>query len=72
MGDQLTGWLHGNVITLETTAPPLEGKRVRVKLEPAEDSEAVLSPEEQSRSWQDWVAHGPQGPIELEEDLDLP
>jgi predicted thioesterase len=72
MGDQLTGWLHGNTITLETAAPPLEGKRVRVKIEPAEDSEAVLSAEEQVRLWQEWVAHGPQGPVELEDEIDLP
>lgn len=72
MGDQLAGWLHGKTITLETTSPPLEGKRVRVKIEPAEDSEAVLSPDEQARLWQEWVDHGPHGPIELEEELDLP
>jgi hypothetical protein len=72
MGDQLSGWLHGNTITLETPAPLLDGKRVRVRLEPAEDSEAVLSPEEQTRFWRDWVDHGPQGPIEIEEELDLP
>jgi hypothetical protein len=73
MGDQLTGWVHGNTITLETAAPPLEGRRVRIKIEPAEDSEAVLSPEEQARLWQEWLDHGPQGPVELEEDeLDLP
>lgn len=72
MGDQLTGWLHGNTITLETAVPPLEGKRVRVKIEPAEDSEAVLSLEEQARLWQEWVDHGPQGPVELEDEIDLP
>jgi hypothetical protein len=72
MGEQLTGWLRGNTITLETAAPPLEGKRVRIKIEPAEDSEAVLSPEEQARLWQEWVDHGPQGPVELEDELDLP
>jgi hypothetical protein len=72
MADQLTGWLHGNTITLETTSPPLEGKRVRVKIEPAEDSEAVLSSEEQAQVWKEWVEHGPQGPIELEEEFDLP
>jgi len=72
MGDQLTGWLYGNTITLETAAPPLEGKRVRVRIEPAEDSEAVLAPEEQARLWQEWVDHGPQGPVELEDEIDLP
>jgi hypothetical protein len=72
MAEQLTGWLHGNTITLETTAPPLEGKRVRIRLESAEDSECVLSPEEQARLWQEWADHGPQGPIDLEEEPELP
>jgi hypothetical protein len=72
MGDQLTGWLHGNTITLETAAPPLEGKRVRVKIELAEDSEAVLSSEEQARLWQGWFDHGPQGPVELGAGIELP
>jgi hypothetical protein len=63
MADRLTGWLHGNTITLETTSPPLEDKRVRIKIELAEDSEAVLSAEEQIRFWNEWVEHGPQGPM---------
>lgn len=71
MAEHLTGWVHGNTITLETMTLPLEGKRVRVRIEPAEDSEAVLQPAEQSRLWQEWVDQGPQGPVELDEEPDL-
>ncbi len=70
MAEHLTGWVHGNTITLETMTPPLEGKRVRI--ESAEDSEAELQPEEQARLWQAWVEQGPQGPVELEEEPELP
>ena len=72
MAEHLTGWVHGNTITLETMMPPLEGKRVRVRIEPAEDSEAELQPEAQAQLWQEWIDHGPQGPVELEEEPDLP
>lgn len=72
MAEHLTGWVHGNTITLETMTPPLEGKRVRISIEPAEDSEAVIQPEEQARLWQEWVEHGPHGPVELDEEPDLP
>ncbi|HEX4963734.1 MAG TPA: hypothetical protein VF173_23105 [Thermoanaerobaculia bacterium] len=72
MAEHLTGWIHGNTITLETMTPPLEGKRVRIRIEPAEDSEAEIRPEEQAQLWQEWVAQGPQGPVDLEEEPDLP
>ncbi len=72
MAEHLTGWVHGNTITLETMMPPLEGKRVRVRIEPAEDSETELQPEAQAQLWQEWIDHGPQGPVELEEEPDLP
>jgi hypothetical protein len=62
------GVLSGKTITLESEVPPLEGMKVRVLIEPAEESDHSLSPQDQARLWQDWVARGPQGPIELEED----
>lgn len=46
MAEHLTGWVHGNTITLETMQPPLEGKRVRISIEPAEDSEALIQAED--------------------------
>jgi hypothetical protein len=44
--------------------PPLEGKRVLVRVEPAEDSEATLTADVQARLWRAWAEIGPQGPIE--------
>jgi hypothetical protein len=37
-----------------------------------EDSEAKLSSEEQARLWQEWVEHGPEGPVEIEDEPGLP
>ena len=69
----LTGTLHGNVIELDLEAPEaapererLEGKRVRVALEPLDDADLELSAVEQERLWKHWVDRGPQGPIEDE------
>jgi hypothetical protein len=62
------GVLSGKTITLESEVPPLEGMKVRVLIEPAEEADLSLSPQDQIRLWQEWVARGPQGPMELEED----
>jgi hypothetical protein len=62
----LTGLLHGNTITLETTVPPLEGQRVHVLIEPFEET-LELSAREQVELWQEWSEHGPQGPISDED-----
>ena len=66
MTKMATGKLEGNVVTLDHAVPPLEGQRVRVVLEPLADSELELSADEQTRLWEAWVDHGPQGPIEDE------
>jgi hypothetical protein len=42
--------------------------KVRVVIEPAEEADLTLSPQDQARLWQAWVARGPQGPMEPEED----
>jgi hypothetical protein len=72
MSDVFTGWVHGNTIRLEAPVPPLEGKRVLVRIEPAEDSEAALTSDVQASLWQAWMERGPQGPIEDEEETELP
>lgn len=72
MPDVLTGWVHGNTITLEAPVPPFEGKRVLVRIEPVEDMEAALPSDVQARLWQTWVETGPQGPIEEDGDPELP
>lgn len=72
MADALTGLLHGNTITLDSAVPPLEGRRVRVTVEPLDEADVALSRERQQELWQEWVARGPHGPIEDEEERELP
>ena len=72
MPEMLTGWVHGNTITLEISVSPFEGKRVLVRIEPAEDSEATLTADVQARLWQAWTERGPQGPIEDEGEPEIP
>jgi hypothetical protein len=71
MAESLKGHLQGNIITLDGPVPPLEGRRVQVVIELAEESDRELSPEAKAQLWQEWVDHGPQGPID-EEDSDFP
>ncbi len=65
-----TGLLHGTTIELESAVPEMDGKRVRVVLEPVE--EPRLSAEQQSKLWQSWVERGPHGLIEDGPDTNLP
>ncbi len=58
------GVVHGSTITLDAPVPPLEGRRVRVLLEVIDGEEIALSAAQQEDLWREWVAHGPQGPIE--------
>lgn len=67
----MTGTLRGNVITLDTIDPAArevleQAQRVLVALEPLEDADLVLSPEQQAQLLRAWAEHGPQGPIEDE------
>lgn len=66
----LKGRLRGHTITLESTVPPFEGKRVHVLIEPLEE-EIELSPQEQAELWADWIRRGPKGQIS-DEDAELP
>jgi hypothetical protein len=49
-----TGSVHGKTITLDEEAPELEGRRVRVRIEPIEDAELELTAEENARLWAEW------------------
>ncbi len=60
----LEGTLHGNTITMDLVVPPLEGRRVRVVIEPLDEGEVTLTPNQQAQLWREWVERGPQGPIE--------
>ncbi len=69
MPQALTGTLHGNTITLDAIGPipkelRAERQRVRVNLEPLDDAEIELSPDQQAQLLRDWAENGPQGPIE--------
>ena len=64
MPEMLTGLVRGNTIMLDAEIPPLEGHRVRLVVEPLDESEVVLSPEESARLWTEWADNGPQGPID--------
>jgi hypothetical protein len=59
----LTGRLQGNLITLEEKPAQLEGRLLRIVVEPIEDSELELSAEEQRAALNAWIEHGPQGPL---------
>jgi hypothetical protein len=59
-----TGTIRGRVITLDVPVPELEGRRVRVLLRPAEESEPVLDREAQASAWREWIEGGPQGAID--------
>jgi len=55
---------------LDEPVPDLEGRRVRVVVEPVE--EAAVDRAEQQRIWEAWAVHGPQGPIEDDGEPELP
>ncbi len=71
MAQTMTGTLQGNVITLDTIDPAVkkalkQAQRVLVALEPLDEADLVLSPEQQAQLLRAWTEHGPQGPIEDE------
>lgn len=61
-----TGTVRGNAIVLDAPVPELEGRRVHVIVEPL--PERAISSDENARLWSDWVAKGPQGPLEEGDD----
>jgi hypothetical protein len=71
MASALTGVLRGTTITLDAPVPPLDGHRVRVMVESADD-EMELSAEDNARMLREWADHGPQGPLEIEGDDGFP
>ena len=58
------GVVRDDTLNLDRYLAELDGKRVRVTIEAVEDdTDVVLSAEEQQKLWGMWVAHGPQGPL---------
>ncbi len=72
MAQTLTGTLQGNVIKLDIVGPavvdqvPGREQRVLVAVEPLDDAELELSPEQQTQLLRAWAEHGPQGPLDDE------
>ena len=72
MTELTTGELKGNVITLVSALPRLDGRRVRVAVEPIDESEVELGAQAQTSLWSEWAARGPQGPIDDESEPEFP
>lgn len=66
MSAEVIGTVHGNTITLDTPVPPLEGRRVRVSLEPLTDPDMALTEDQQTQLLREWAVRGPQGPLDAE------
>ncbi len=64
----MNGTVHGDNIALDEPLPVQEGCRVRIRIEPIEDPEFAIPPEENARLWRQWAATGPQGPIDRDDD----
>lgn len=70
MAAPLRGLVHGRTVVLDEAIPPLEGKRVHVVLEPVDEPESSVA--SNLESWRQWVASGPQGPLEDEDEPEFP
>jgi hypothetical protein len=68
MENAVTGVLHGTTVTLDAPLPRLDGRRVRVFIEPVIE-EPDPSAAENAELLRQWAARGPQGPIDDEEDF---
>jgi hypothetical protein len=68
MANAARGVLNGATITLDAPVPPLDGQRVRVVIEP-ETENHDLTPAENAALLREWAKHGPQGPIDDDEDF---
>ena len=66
----ISGVVHGKVIELDEVMPGLEGRRVRVVVEPME--ETATDPVELRRAWDAWAVRGVEGPIEDDGEPELP
>lgn len=65
----LTGRVTGKTVMLDERVPELEGKRVRIVMEPADETDASI---DTFRLWREWCERGPQGPLEDEADAEFP
>jgi hypothetical protein len=61
---------EANTVVLDESVPPLDGMRVLVVLELADEEQ--LSLQQNLDAWSAWVATGPQGPIEDDDEPAFP
>ena len=66
----ISGVVHGKVIELDEVMPGLEGRRVRVVVEPLD--ETATDPVELRRAWHSWAARALESPIEDDGEPELP
>ena len=62
------GVVKGQEIRLQRPLPDFEGQRVRVVVEALGDENTSVSGADNESLWRAWVAGGPQGPIQEDED----
>ena len=59
----------GKTITLDEGVPELDGKRVRMVVEPADETDVAI---DAVGLWREWLERGPQGPVEDEAEPEFP
>jgi len=59
--------VRGSSIVLDAPLPALDGRRVRVVVEPVDEDSVELTNREQETLWKEWAVSGPSGPIEESE-----
>jgi hypothetical protein len=72
MAAPLKGLVQGKTVVLDESVPPLDGKRVLVVLEPVDEEAPALDGTQNVEAWNAWVAGGPQGPIEDDDEPTFP
>jgi hypothetical protein len=70
MSAAISGVVHGTVIELDEPVPGLEGRHVRVVVEPLDEAPADAA--ELLRAWHAWTTRGPDGPIADDGEPELP
>ena len=70
MGSAVKGRVDGKTIILDEDMPPLDGQRVLVVIERIEEPESDEF--QKLAAWNSWIASGPQGPIEDDDEPAFP
>lgn len=65
----IQGEVNGSTVALDRPLPALDGRRVRLVIVPESSADIDLGPEENLALWRTWMNSGPQGPIEVDEEV---